>query len=344
MDRRPTCGILLANTGSPQAPTKREIKRFLGRFLMDRRIAPTNRVFWWLLLHLHILPLRGKRNVGRYEEIWTDEGNPLLVAQQRLAWGLQKAYESDPTKSIAVTCGMNYSSPDTLEGIKHLKEIGCEQILVLPLYPQSAYSTTGSVYDAVERVSSKLKLTTPCDLIDNYYDNSTYIRAIAASIKHAGFNVDSDDRLLFSFHSIPLIDIENGDTYEPQTSSSSLSIAGELGIDRKRWTIGYQCRFDKGREWLKPDSRDILSRWAESSGGRVFVVCPGFAIDCLETLFDVEREYRTHYLNACRAAGKQVSEHDFIYVPCLDKSKAHVRVLKDVLDPYLEELNNGETR
>lgn len=337
MSERLRCGVLLTNTGTPAAPTKREIKRFLGRFLMDKRIAPGNRFFWWMLLHGHILPLRGKRNVARYETIWTEEGNPSTVAHEKLVWGLNRAFQQDPDYDVVVACSFNYSDPDTLEGLRFLKEQDCEQVFILPLYPQSAYSTTGSAYDAVGRATSKLKWDVPCHLIDNYYDNSSYIRALAASIKHAGFNVDSNDRLLFSFHSIPLNDIENGDTYELQTSSSSLAIAGELGLGQKRWTIGYQCRFDRGREWLKPNTMDILDRWAEAGEGRVFVVCPGFAADCLETLHDVMFEQKPHYLEKRTAAGRDVAEDEFVYVPCLGRSKAHVTVLKYILDPYLKE-------
>ncbi|MFR1639831.1 MAG: ferrochelatase [Eggerthellaceae bacterium] len=257
------CGVLLVNTGTPSEPKPHAVRKYLARFLMDRRIAPMNRAGWWFVLHLFILPKRGRVSAEKYAKIWTDEGSPFTVAHERLRAGLADAFKREGVDA-AVRCGMSYSDPSVLDCVRELKGAGCTRLIVLPLYPQSAYSTTGSVSDSVERALRKARWDVPCAFVDNYHDHTTYVRAIAASIKHAGFQVDSDDKVLFSFHSIPLSDIEAGDTYELQTSASSLQIASELGIDRNRWTIGYQCRFDKGREWLTPYTSDVLDRWAES--------------------------------------------------------------------------------
>ena len=337
MTDKPKYGILLANTGTPSAPRPRAVRKYLARFLMDRRIAPMNRVAWWLILHLFILPSRGRKSAAKYASIWTDEGSPLLVAHERLVSGLQRSFEEDGLKDVEVACGMSFGTPSIDSALKDLYDAGCDEVFALPLYPQSAYSTTGAVYDGIKRALAKMKWDVEYHLIDNYHDNPTYTRAIAASIRHAGFKADAGDRLLFSFHSIPLKDIEAGDTYELQCDASSLQIASELDLDRKQWTIGYQCRFDKGRAWLAPFAKDALDRWAETGGGRVFFVCPGFSVDCLETLYDVDYEMRRHYMMACTAAGTPVREGDFVYVPCLDKSKAHLKVLRAVLDPYLED-------
>lgn len=338
MPAQPKCGILLANTGTPALPTRRAIGKFLGRFLIDDRIVPTNKVLWWFILHFCIIPVRSKRNVEKYEAIWTEAGNPSTIGHEMLVSGLSNAFAQDGFDNVKVVCGMSYSDPDIHAALQTLKDAECEQVFVLPLYPQSAHSTTGAVYDALERAMSKLKWDVPCQLIDNYHDNPMYIRAIAASIKRAGFDPDSDDKILFSFHSIPLKDVEAGDTYELQTGASSLQIASELGIDRKRWTISYQCRFDKGREWLSPYTSHTLERWAESGSERVFFICPGFAVDCLETLFDIKHELEPFYRSACEEAGRPCAEDGFIYVPCLDRSKAHVQVLHDVLHPFIKEL------
>ena len=342
MSERQRYGVLLANTGSPSAPNKREIKRFLGRFLMDKRIAPGNRFFWRLLLYGHILPLRGKRNLARYEAIWQKDGNPFYVTHEKLVSGLNKTLNQHFDCDLVVSCGFSFSDPDITKSMHYLQKQGCKQVLILPLYPQSAHSTTGSVYDAIERASAKLKWDVECHLIDNYYDNSTYIRALAASVLHAGFDINSNDRILFSYHSIPLADIERGDTYDLQVQSTSFAVAKELGLNEAQWALSYQCRFDRGREWLKPYTNDVLSMWASKAQGRVFIICPGFAVDCLETLYDVLLEQKPHYLDACRAADRDANDEDFVYVPCLDKSKAHLSVLKDVLTPYIEEMCDDE--
>lgn len=336
------CGVLLVNTGTPSAPKPRAVRKYLGRFLMDERIAPMNRALWWIIVHLFILPVRGRKSAAKYEQIWTDEGSPFTVAHEKLASGLSSAFgEAGYGGAVAVRQAMSYGEPSIAATLEELSGMGCSHLIVLPLYPQSAHSTTGSVHDGIERACKKVGWTGTVDFIDNYHDNPTYIRALAASIRHAGFDSESDDALLFSYHSIPLVDIESGDTYELQTGASSLQIASELGIDRKRWTIGYQCRFDKRREWLSPYTTEVLARWAEAGVGRVFFVCPGFAVDCLETLYDINAELRPFYEERMRAAGRQVLADDFVYVPCLDRSKAHAKVLFDVLVPYVKEALDG---
>ncbi len=181
--------------------------------------------------------------------------------------------------------------------MKELKEEGCTELVVLPMYPQSAFSTTGSVSDGVAKAVRRARFKGDVRLIDGYGEDATYVRAVAASIRNAGFSEESGDRLLFSFHSIPLKDIEAGDTYELQTGATSLAVAGELGLDRRSWTISYQSRFDKGRTWLSPFTRPTLERLAQAAepGSRLFMVCPNFSVDCLETLYDVPYELEPLY-------------------------------------------------
>ncbi|MCL1796905.1 MAG: ferrochelatase [Eggerthellaceae bacterium] len=331
-------GVILANTGTPSAPTPRAVRKYLSQFLMHKRIAPMNRGLWWLILHLAILPKRGRVSAAKYEQIWSADGSPFMVAHEQLVLGLKRAFEKDGDEVDAcVACAMSFGEPSLIGALKKLRKARCSYVVVLPLYPQSAFSTTGAIQDDVKRAFKKLKWDVAYRIIDDYHDNAVYARAIAASIKHAGFDAEQGDRVLFSYHSIPLKDIEAGDTYELQCGASSLQIASELGIDRKFWTIGYQCRFDKGRSWLAPFTKEVLDRWAEAKVGRIFFVCPGFSVDCLETLYDVRFELKPHYLDACARFDNSVREEDFIYVPCLDRTWAHARVLQSILSPYIEE-------
>lgn len=327
-------GVLLANTGTPEAPTPRAVKKYLSKFLMDPRICPMNRLAWWFLLHLVILPKRSKASAEKYEQIWTEDGSPLLLYQDMLTAGLQ-AYYRRTGQNVVVSQGYSYSTPSIQAGLKELVEKGCNRIIVLPLYPQSAYCTTGAIRDGVDRAAKKIRFKGRLEFVDNYSEDPIYIKAIASSIINAGFDPEGNDRLLFSYHSIPLVDIEAGDTYELQTGSSSLHIASELGLDRKRWTISYQSRFDKGRDWLQPFSKDVIDRWTRAGEGRIFVVCPNFAVDCLETLYDVDIELRAMHASGMRDLGQPVYDDDYVYVPCLNKSKAHLRVLTHVLEPYV---------
>lgn len=327
-------GILLVNTGTPAAPTPRAVRAYLSRFLMHRRIAPMNRLAWWFILHLAILPRRGAASAAKYRSIWTDEGSPFALAHVSLERGLAAELQRRG-HDVVVRRAMSFGEPRVARSLKELREAGCGSVVVLPLYPQSAYSTTGVVADEAESAMKRIRWRSPFELVPDYCTHPTYLRAIASSIRHAGFDPGSDDRLLFSYHSVPLSDIENGDEYELQTGSSSLHIAEELGLSRDRWTIAYQCRFDRNRDWLSPSTSEALDRFADVGGGRVFLVCPNFAVDCLETLYDVEQDLGPRYLERRRQAGHPTDVGSFVYVRCLGNSKAHVRVLADVLEPRL---------
>ncbi|TJW12168.1 ferrochelatase [Parvibacter caecicola] len=342
--------VVLANTGTPGKPTPQAVRKYLSQFLMDRRIRPMGLVPWSLILHLCILPKRGKASAQKYRSIWTPEGSPLVATQEKLARGLEAHFAAQGTP-VTVRSAMSYGQPSLEAAIKQLKKAGAARIVVLPLYPQAAFSTTGSVTDKAERAFRKSHFKGETVVVSDYHNHPVYLKAMAAAIRNAGYNPASDDRLLFSFHSVPLNDLEAGDNYELQVGASSLGIANELGLDRRQWTIGYQCQFDKGRQWLKPFSRDTLKAWAENAGdARVFIACPNFAIDCLETIYDIQQQFVPEYTARKRDWELYGEAHDhdgeqpayapaatgeIVYVPCLNATKAHVKVLASVLEPHL---------
>lgn len=328
-------GVLLVNTGTPTEPTPQAVKKYLGKFLSDPRICPMNPIAWKILLHCVILRKRSKASAAKYQQIWTPEGSPFQIDHMKLTAALSRHYV-ERGQEVHVECAMSHSEPSIVDGLCELRAAACDRLIILPLYPQSAYSTTGAVKDGVKRAFASMHWDVPHVVIDNYHDNVAYTDAIAAQILEAGFDPESNDTLLFSYHSIPIIDIEHGDTYELQVGASSLQIASEVGIARKQWTIAYQCRFDKGREWLKPYVSDTLTRLAKAGSGRVFFVCPNFAVDCLETLYDVGKVLEPFYRETAASAGRTIVDGDFVYVPCLNASERHVMVLADVLKPYIE--------
>ncbi|AJC11907.1 ferrochelatase [Berryella intestinalis] len=328
-------GVLLVNTGSPDEPTPRSVRAFLKQMLSDRRLVHhINRMAWGLILRLFILPHRSVTSAQRYEKVWTDEGSPLMVASVKLAAEIERSFQAEG-RDVVVRLGMSYGNPSIASGLSELRAAGATSLVVLPMYPQSAFSTTGSATDRVERALSRMKWDVPCEIIEDYHDDKTYVRAIAASVRHAGFRPQSSDRLIFSFHSIPVPDIEAGDTYELQTSATALAVATELGLDRRRWTICYQSKFAKYCEWLKPATDEVVARYAEAGEGRVFFVCPGFSVDCLETRYDVFYEVLPVFAQKAHILSRSGDEATFVYVPCLGKTNAHVRVLTDVIRPRL---------
>ena len=338
-------GIVLANTGTPSASEPKQVGEFIFNLLMDKRLAPMNRVLWFLLLRLFIIPKRSKHVSINYKKIWTDKGSPSQVSINKLASRLQAdldlAFGKDCT---VVQTALLYSNPVMQTTLDNLKNCGCTKLIVLPMFPQSAYTTKCCVEDRVKWAVKKLKWNVDYTVIQNYYENQTYLNAIAASIKHAGFDANSNDKLLFTFHAIPLNDIDAGDTYELQASSTCLEVANIIGLDRKRWTLGFHSKFDDDRKWLSPFSDSTIIKWAALDQNRVFVVCPGFSIDCLESLYDVDIVMRKNFAKARAEKFGQANPADFVYVNCLGATGAHVKVLSDVFNPYIMEAINGQKR
>ncbi len=330
-------GILLANTGTPSAPTPQALRLYLSEFLSNPHIVPMNKIVWSIILHAFILPRRSRTSAAKYASISTDEGSPLLVVHRQLADKLVQAYaESDCC--VELTCGMSFGAPSLHDALTILKTRGCTRIVCLPLYPQSAYATTTVVREGVHSACERLNWDIPVEMIEHYGTNEAYVHAITSFIRDAGFDTahTSGDRLLFSFHSVPLVDIEAGDTYHHQTIESCQAIAADLGISEDRWILAYQSRFDKARNWLTPTSKDAVLSVAQTNAKRLFVICPGFSVDCLETILDIDQHLKQYYYDCIDRKEGTTSHKQFIYIPCLNATDAQVSVLRSVLAPFVE--------
>ncbi len=260
----------------------------------------------------------------------------MLVYQDKLTEKVQAFLNKEGSSAeVLARSAMSFGQPSVYDVFAELKDAGCTQLLVLPLYPQTAFATTKVAEDIAQEAYARLAWDVPYTFIAGYHLNPRYLDAISTSIQEAGFKCNSSDRLLFSFHSIPLSDIEKGDTYEQQIEATCLHIAETLGIARERWTIGYQSRFDNA-QWLSPMTSDIAADWATGDDSRVFVVCPGFSVDCLETMYDIKQVLEPRFLQQRKRAGYSADPDQFHFVPCLNSSDAHLEVICDVLRPYLE--------
>ncbi len=307
-------GIVIANTGSPSAPTPDAVRCYLREFLSDPRICPMNPVLWKFILNKFILPRRSVASAEKYQSIWGEQGSPLAVHMTSLARKLESELDG-----CVVRAAMSYGSPSLLEVAGELRERGCTRLVVIPLYPQSAYSTTSVVKDKLTQALEALAYKPRLDLVENYGEHELYLDALAESVRAAGFS--EGDALVMTFHSVPMNDINAGDTYETQAHATARALARRLSLEPERWRIGFQCRFDS-RKWVGPFAPEAV-RSLEVGAGRLFVVAPNFSIDCLETLCDIEVDLRRCFAEANPGAG----EERFVYVPCLNDSDAQVRLL-----------------
>lgn len=327
-------GIILANTGTPASPEPDAIEAYLKQFLMDPRILQMPRPVRHYLVYRHIVPKRKFSSSEKYRAIWRKKGSPLVLDQRLLAEKVQGLFNTQ-SDSVSVRIGMSYGSPSIKSVLEQFKAEGYERIVLLPLYPQSAFSPTQAVIDSFKQSLSEIEWEPETIVVDNYHDNQHYIQGIAEALKCAGYGQQEDDEIFFSMHSILLKDIDAGDTYVAQTKRSVELIASELGIPSDDITVGFQSVFGhRPEKWQGPLSLDILNEMRIVGGtNRIFFMCPGFSIDCLETLYDIPFEM----CPALEGEGVLPDQAKrFIWVRCLGPSDEHARIIKDVLDAALK--------
>lgn len=323
-------GVIIANTGSPEAATPEAVKSYLSEFLTDEHIMPMHPLFWKPILNLCILPHRSVVSAKKYASIWTEQGSPLTVTMKSLAQKLEVALCSAGYEAMVLPAA-SYGKPSITHALSACVDAACDEVVVAPLYPQSAFSTTSVVQDRArfawgnmsERAVHKssdchYEISEMLHLAGSYATNPLYPKAIAHTIQAAGFGEQPDDRLLFAFHSIPRCDIKKGDTYHDQVVATTQAVTDALGLKDDMWALGFQCRFDRSRSWLGPFVSEAIEQLKMARPiGRLFVVAPNFSIDCLETLYDIEIELRERYPD------------ELVYIPCLNDSDDHVALLCD---------------
>lgn len=311
-------GVLMVNTGTPDAPRAREVRRFLGRFLSDPRVVELPQFLWRPLLHGLILPLRAPRSARKYRRIWMDDGSPLAVFSQRLRQALELELEAQLPGAVTIESAFLYSEPLLGAALHRLRTAGAQRIVVLPLFPQASGTTTGAVFDHVAASFRAWRALPDLVLIGNYHDDAGYIGALADSVREHWQKHGRTAQLLMSFHGIPQRCIERGDAYQQQCQQTASRLAAALELSSSEWSLSFQSRFGQAR-WLGPSTERMLAELPARGMRSLTVICPGFAVDCLETLEEIALVGREDYLHA---GGTQ-----FQYVPALNDRGDHARAL-----------------
>lgn len=315
-------GILLVNMGTPQAPTAKALRPYLREFLGDPRVIEMNRVLWWSILNFVVLPFRPRRSARLYAKIWTKEGSPLLLNSQKQLQALERSLRDTIRSSVAVELGMRYGKPSIADALEKLRARGLSSLLILPLYPQYSGTTTGSTFDSVVDVLKHWRVIPQFRFIAHYHDHPLYIQSVASCIKEAWQITKQPEKLLMSFHGIPQRYVLSGDPYFSHCMKTGRLIAEALGLQAERYAVCFQSLFGR-EEWLKPYTNDTLLSWARAGVKSVDVVCPGFTSDCLETIEEIDAEYRELFLNA---GGKE-----FHYIPAVNDDQGFIDALMDIV-------------
>jgi len=318
-------GVLLVNLGSPEAPTRPALRRYLREFLSDPRVVDKPRYLWLPILHLIILNIRPSRSAKLYRKIWSRDGSPLLVISEQQRLQLESLLQRRHGGKIRVALAMRYGRPSIGKELAGLLSAGCRHLLVLPLFPQYSSATTASVFDAVGAALNSRRDLPEIRFVHDYHDHPAYIKALAAGVRETWAQGGEAEKLLFSFHGIPARYCHEGDPYPRQCRHTAVLLAAELGLEESRWQLCFQSRFG-AEKWLQPYTDETLIRLARDGIKQVDVVCPGFAGDCLETLEEIAMENRQAFLHA---GGEQ-----FRYIPALNARRDHIQTLAEIAERH----------
>jgi ferrochelatase len=314
-------GLLLVNLGTPEAPTAAALRPYLKEFLSDPRVVEIPRPIWWLILNGIILNTRPKKSAAKYAAIWTKEGSPLKVHTAKQAKLLKGWIGEKIASPFMVEYAMRYGQPAIADTLARMKAAGCDRILLLPLYPQYAASSTATAFDATFAWLGKTRNQPALRGVRSYHDHPAYIQALVASIRDYWQMHGRPDVLLISFHGVPRYTLDKGDPYHCECRKTARLLTEALGLPEAQYRVTFQSRFGRA-EWLKPYTDKTLGELGKAGVKRVDVIAPGFTSDCLETLEELAMEGRDSFLTS---GGKE-----FHYIPSLNEHPAWIAALGQI--------------
>jgi protoporphyrin/coproporphyrin ferrochelatase len=317
-------GILLVNLGTPDSTSWLDVRKYLKEFLSDRRVIEVNPIIWQIILNLFILNLRPSKSAHAYKKIWLEETNesPLLYYTRSQAEKLNRTIRRE---DIIIDFAMRYGNPSIKSKLEAMKDKGCENIIVLPLYPQYAAATTATVCDEVYRCLMTMRWQPSLQIIPHYESETEYISALVKSIKQKIEKIDwKPDLIIASYHGIPKSYFDKGDPYQCYCQKTSRLIKEKFSEIEIQTT--FQSRFGP-REWLQPYTDKTLEDLPKKGIKNILVICPGFASDCVETLEEINIQGKESFLVN---GGK-----NFDLIPCLNDNSDHIKLFEILVRRYL---------
>ena len=312
-------GVLLCNLGTPDAPERKAVKRYLRQFLSDKRVVEIPAIAWQPLLRGIILNTRPKKSAHAYAQVWTEEGSPLAVITRNQAEAIQKRLGG----AVTVDWAMRYGNPAIGDRIERLMRAGCERILLAPLYPQYSAATTATVVDKAADKLRKMRWQPSLRTVPPYHDDPMYIDALASDIARQLDALPFDPEvLLLSFHGMPQLTLELGDPYHCHCQKTSRLLQKALHRPGLRFRTTFQSRFGRAK-WLEPATDAVLMEEGRAGTRRLAVAAPGFAADCLETLEELAIQGREQFTEA---GGTQ-----FAALSCLNTSSPGLDMLEAIV-------------
>jgi protoporphyrin/coproporphyrin ferrochelatase len=327
--RAPKTAVLLVNLGTPDAATPSALRRYLGEFLSDPRVVEIPKLLWWPILNGIILRVRPAKSAAKYASVWQPGGSPLRVFTEAQTQLLQTAMQNR-NSDVVVRFAMRYGNPAMAQVLSQLKQENVERILVLPMYPQYAASTTATVIDELSKWLMRIRNQPEIRTVKHYYDHPGYIAALSKTVQQHWQNngpLGLNDKLLMSFHGLPKRSIELGDPYFDECQATAKALTKHLGLAPEQVVVTFQSRFGPA-QWLQPYTAQTVQTLGQQGTKRLDVICPGFVADCLETLEEIAQEVREDFLKA--------GGNEFNYIPCLNNEPTWIESLADICEQHLQ--------
>ncbi len=311
-------GVLITNLGTPDAPTPKALHRYLKEFLWDPRVVEVPRLIWWFALNGVILRLRPRRSAKSYATVFTDEGSPLLFHTQAQSDALTEHLSGLGHENLVVDFAMRYGNPSIPSVLESMFNKGVRKLLVVPLYPQYSGSTAASTFDAISADFTKRRWLPDFRFVSHYHDYDPFIAAAATRIQAYWAEHGRADKLMFSYHGVPMRYLHSGDPYHCECYKTSRLIAEKLGISEDEYITTFQSRFGR-EEWLKPYTDATLKAFPAQGVKSIQVFCPGFSADCLETIEEIGEENKEYFLEA---GGER-----YEYISALNARPEHIEAI-----------------
>jgi ferrochelatase len=312
----PKIGVLLVNLGTPDAPTKSAVKRYLKQFLSDRRVVEIPQIIWQPILRGIILNTRPRKSAQAYAKVWTDKGSPLAF----FTAGQAAALQARMGESADVRYAMRYGNPSVADQLAAMKKAGCNRILIAPMYPQYSGATTGTVLDEAYATLTAMRWHPAIRTLPAYHDDTAYIDALKTSIEASLAGLDfKPDAIVISFHGMPERTLQLGDPYHCHCQKTARLLSEAMG---RELIVSFQSRFGRAK-WLEPATDDTLMRLARDGTKKVAIFAPGFSVDCLETLEELAMQGHEQF--------EEAGGTHYAYMPCLNDGDVGMDMVERII-------------
>lgn len=326
---KPKVTVILANLGTPDAPTVPAVRAFLKQFLSDQRVIEIPAFVWKIILHCFVLPFRPKRVAEAYKQVWNQDSPMREILLQQVELLKARLLADNPDMELQIVPAMTYGNPGIQAVLAQLQQQPQDHIILFPLFPQYSATSTAPLYDAVAKWILTQRNLPGLSLIRDYYQHPKFIAALAQQVREFQTEHGQPQKLLMSFHGIPQPYADKGDPYADRCRITAQKVADALGLQEDQWGISFQSRFGK-QEWVKPYTDVQLQEWAEQGVKSVQVMSPAFSADCLETLEELAVENATTFKNA--------GGLEYRYIPALNTHPLHIELLSDFIQAQMDAL------